>query len=122
MPSVYRIGDVYIMPSFSETWGMGINEAMACGIPVMASDQVGCAADLVLENKTGMTFRLDEIDKCSAFLRHLLEDPGHLAEMGSCASALIQFFSFSQIVESVYWTMSMAVIEPRRRQFLSAAL
>ena len=122
MPSVYRIGDVYIMPSFSETWGLGINEAMACGVPVMVSDQVGCAVDLVLENKTGMTFALDEIDKCSDFLQHLLEDPEHLAEMGSCASALIQFFSFSQIVDSIYRTMSMTVGEPRRRQFLSAAL
>jgi glycosyltransferase involved in cell wall biosynthesis len=122
MPSVYRIGDVYIMPSISETWGMGINEAMASGVPVMASDQVGCAVDLVLENKTGMTFSLDEIDKCSAFLRHLIENPGHLAEMGNYASALIQFFSFSQIVDSVYRTMSMTVVEPRRRQLLSAAL
>jgi hypothetical protein len=69
-----------------------------------------------------MTFRLDEIDKCSAFLQHLIENPEHLAEMGSCASALIQFFSFSQIVDSVYRTMSMTVVEPQRRHFLSAAL
>jgi glycosyltransferase involved in cell wall biosynthesis len=122
MPSVYRIGDVYIMPSFSETWGMGINEAMACGVPVMASDRVGCAVDLIMENKTGMTFRLDEIGKCVDFLQHLLDDPEHLAEMGNCASALVQFFSFSQIVDSVSRTMSMTVAEPRRRQFLSAAL
>jgi glycosyltransferase involved in cell wall biosynthesis len=122
MPSVYRIGDVYIMPSFSETWGMGINEAMACGVPVMASDRVGCAVDLVLENKTGMTFRLDEIGKCVDFLQHLLDNPEHLAEMGNCASALIQFFSFAQIVDSVSRTMSMPMTEQRRRQFLSAAL
>ncbi len=122
MPSVYRIGDVYIMPSFSETWGMGINEAMACGVPVMASDRVGCAVDLVLENKTGMTFSLDEMGKCVTFLQHLIENPEHLAEMGNCAGALIQFFSFSQIVDSIYRTMSMTVAEPRRRQFLSAAL
>jgi glycosyltransferase involved in cell wall biosynthesis len=122
MPSVYRIGDVYIMPSLSETWGMGINEAMACGVPVMASDQVGCAVDLVLENKTGMTFGLNEVEKCTAFLRHLKEDPEHLAEMGNCASALIQFFSFSHIVDSVHRTMAAAVVEPRRRHLLNAAL
>ncbi len=122
MPAVYRMGDVYLMPSLSETWGMGINEAMACGIPVMASEQVGCAADLVLENKTGVTFRLGDTEKCVAFLRRLTESPLFLAEMGNCATALIQFFSFSHIVDSISRTMEGPVIEAKRRSLLSAAL
>jgi glycosyltransferase involved in cell wall biosynthesis len=122
MPSIYRIGDVFIMPSLSETWGMGINEAMACGIPVMASDQVGCAADLVLENKTGITFQLDEMEKCVYFLHRLLDHPAHLAEMSNCAIALIQFFSFSHSVESMYRTLKVTAVEPRRRNLLNAAL
>lgn len=101
MPVVYRLGDVFIMPSLSETWGMGINEAMACGRPVMASDKVGCAADLVLENKTGITFRLHDIDKCKTFLERLYQDRQRCQQMGAAGTALIQFFSFSHIVDSV---------------------
>jgi glycosyltransferase involved in cell wall biosynthesis len=122
MPVVYRMGDVYIMPSLSETWGMGVNEAMACGLPVMASEHVGCVADLVLENKTGMTFRLDDIDKCVEFLRRLCRDRSGVTEMGKCATSLIEFFSFSHIVDSVTRTMYSPVIEPRRRSLLSAAI
>jgi glycosyltransferase involved in cell wall biosynthesis len=122
MPAIYRMGDVYIMPSLSETWGMGVNEAMACGLPVMASEHVGCVADLVLENKTGMTFQLDEIDKCVAFLRRLYHHRDELTEMGTCATSLIEFFSFSHIVDSVTRTMYSPAIESRRRSLISAAI
>jgi glycosyltransferase involved in cell wall biosynthesis len=122
MPAVYRMGDVYIMPSLSETWGMGINEAMACGVPVMASEQVGCAADLVLEDKTGVTFRLGDTTRCVDFLKRLCENPEFLADMSTCASALIQFFSFSHIVDSVYRTMNVPTIDPVRRSLLNAAM
>jgi glycosyltransferase involved in cell wall biosynthesis len=48
MPVVYRLGDLCVLPSaHGETWGMAVNEALACGRPVLASDHVGGAADLV---------------------------------------------------------------------------
>ena len=121
MPAVYRMGDVFIMPSVSETWGMGINEAMACGRPVMASEKVGCAADLVLENKTGITFGVGDTEKCVRFLTGLCEDRGQLAEMGVSSTALIQFFSFSHIVDSVAQVLNQPIIY-RRRNLLNAAL
>ncbi|HEY4108722.1 glycosyltransferase family 4 protein [Puia sp.] len=122
MPAVYRTGDIYLMPSLSETWGMGINEAMACGVPVMASGQVGCATDLVLENKTGMTFRLGDVEKCRKFLETICQDRTRLTEMGACASTLIQFFSFSHIVDSVVRAMTETLWEPARRKWMNAAL
>ncbi len=59
MPIIYRIGDVYCLPSQGpgETWGLAINEAMACSRPVIASDRVGCAKDLVIAGKTGYIFK-----------------------------------------------------------------
>jgi glycosyltransferase involved in cell wall biosynthesis len=105
MPAVYRMGDIFIMPSLSETWGMGINEAMACGKPVMASEMVGSAADLVLEDKTGIVFPLTDIGKCVSFLRRVSADRPLLGQMGENARAHIQSFSFSHIVDSVAFVM-----------------
>jgi glycosyltransferase involved in cell wall biosynthesis len=122
MPAVYRMGDIYLMPSVSETWGLGINEAMACGIPVMASETVGCATDLVLENKTGITFPLGDTERCRQFLEGLAGDQQRLTEMGACASTLIQFFSFSHIVDSVVRVMAETVRGNGRRRLLNAAL
>ncbi|HEY1796218.1 MAG TPA: glycosyltransferase family 4 protein [Stellaceae bacterium] len=48
MPVVYRLADICVLPSaYGESWGMAVNEALACGRPVLVSDRVGCAADLV---------------------------------------------------------------------------
>jgi len=101
MPAIYRVGDIFIMPSLKETWGMAINEAMASGKPVMASDKVGCATDLVLEDKTGIVFKVGDIEKCVQFLRKACADRKMVTEMGQNAATLIQFFSFSHIVDSL---------------------
>ncbi len=101
MPVVYRMGDVYILPSLSETWGLGVNEAMASGIPVMVSDHVGCAPDLIFENRSGMSFALTDIQKCVVFLKKMIEEENALPELSQAANAVIQFFTFTDIVHSV---------------------
>lgn len=49
MPIIYRLANVYILPSVGpgETWGLAINEALACGVPVIVSDKCGGAIDLI---------------------------------------------------------------------------
>ena len=56
MPGAYAVADALALPSVSETWGLVVNEAMACGLPVAVSDTVGCAPDLVDEGVTGTTY------------------------------------------------------------------
>lgn len=57
MPLVYRLGDLLVLPSsYGETWGLAVNEALACGQPVLVSDRVGCAVDLVRPGQTGEIF------------------------------------------------------------------
>jgi glycosyltransferase involved in cell wall biosynthesis len=58
MPIIYRIGDVFVLPSRGpgETWGLSVNEAMACGLPAVISRNCGCYPDLIVEGETGFTF------------------------------------------------------------------
>ena len=58
MPVVYRLGDVYILPSRGpgETWGLGVNEAMASGCAIMMSEKAGGSTDLVEEGVNGIRF------------------------------------------------------------------
>lgn len=61
LPQLYRQSDVFILPSVSEPWGLVVEEALNNGLPVMVSNKVGCADEIVNESN-GVVFDLDEDD------------------------------------------------------------
>jgi glycosyltransferase involved in cell wall biosynthesis len=62
LPAVYAGSDVIALPSSGvETWGLVINEAMACGVPAVVSEMVGCGPDLIEPGGTGATFPLGDV-------------------------------------------------------------
>lgn len=78
MPVVYRLGDAVVLPSaYGETWGLAVNEAMACGRPVLVSDRVGCHPDVVLPGKNGQVFRADDWEDFCKKLETLLLNSDH---------------------------------------------
>lgn len=85
MPLVYRLGDVFVLPSaYGETWGLAVNEAIACGRPVIVSSQAGCAMDIVRNDDCGWVFPAGD---WSAF-RHIVasaQDRHRLARMRAAA-------------------------------------
>jgi len=83
MPTVYRLGDLFVLPSRGpgETWGLAVNEAMACGRPVVVSDKVGCAPDLV-DDENGAVVPADRPSVLRQTLQTLLRGEERLQEMG----------------------------------------
>jgi len=61
-PRWYAACDAIVLPSESEPWGLVINEAMACGLPAIVSDRVGCADDLVTPD-TGIVFPAGDVER-----------------------------------------------------------
>ena len=72
MPVVYRLADVYTLPSASETWGLAVNEALASGRRVLISDRVGCAPDLVRSKLQGEVFAWNDWDDFETKARRML--------------------------------------------------
>jgi len=73
LPAVYASADLLVLPSDSqETWGLVVNEAMACGIPAVVSDVVGCGPDLIEAGKTGATFPFGDTAALAAAIRNVL--------------------------------------------------
>ena len=89
MPKAYVASDALVLPSDGrETWGLVVNEAMACGLPAIVSDQVGCGPDLVRSSVSGEVFRCGDVDGLAAVLTRLADDPRRLADArGRCAAA-----------------------------------
>jgi len=87
MPAVYRLSDVYVLPSVSETWGLAMNEAMATGSLIIASSRVGGARDVVEEGINGWTFEAGRQDALAEIInRFRILDAERLANMKSAAS------------------------------------
>jgi len=103
MPVIYRIGDLFILPSFSETWGLSLNEAMACSRPIMASDKVGAAVDLIHHEKNGIIFSHSEKEPVTSFLAKVLTNKAELLKMGNYSKQLISTFNYKRFSEALHF-------------------
>jgi glycosyltransferase involved in cell wall biosynthesis len=105
MPVVYRLGDIFVLPSIGpgETWGLAVNEAMACKRPAVVSTKCGCAPDLVTEKNTGWVFEpgLAGEQKIKNEMEDLLNAPSVLDSMGEQAQHAIQSYSYTKDVECI---------------------
>lgn len=73
LPAVYASADLLVLPSDGlETWGLVVNEAMACGIPAIVSDAVGCGPDLIDPGQTGAIFPLGDVAALSSAIENVL--------------------------------------------------
>ena len=76
MPEAYAAGDVLALPSDArETWGLVANEALACGRPIVLSDEVGAAPDLAADGCAGRQHRGGDVADLAAALRSVLTRP-----------------------------------------------
>lgn len=84
--AAYTASDALVLPSdFGETWGLVVNEAMACGRPAIVSDRVGCGPDLVVPGETGAIFPFGDVQALAQLLVEVSADAGKLQAMGEHA-------------------------------------
>lgn len=91
MPAAYAAADCLVLPSeYGETWGLVVNEAMACGLPAIVSDQVGCGPDLVHQGETGFRFQCGDVGELAQAMCAFLALPADQRRaMGSRAQRLV---------------------------------
>ncbi len=92
--------DVLVLPSKEEPFGLVINEAVASGIPVVASDVCGAAHDLICEDINGYLFKAgDEKDLAEKIIKTEKLDSQKIKEQ---AKIILEDFSYKQNAEMLY--------------------
>jgi glycosyltransferase involved in cell wall biosynthesis len=102
MPRAYAAADVLVLPSASrETWGLVVNEAMACGLPAFVSDAAGCVPDLIVPGVTGDRFPPADVVRLAALLDGAASDGTARARMGTAARDRVSGYSAAVAAEGV---------------------
>lgn len=99
MPAVYRLGDIFCLPSQGpgETWGLAVNEAMACSRAVLVSDKCGCAVDLIDDGENGYVFESNNIIDLINKIKFIIVNKEVTIKMGNKSLQKIQNWSFDKI-------------------------
>lgn len=89
----YALAAVFIHPARQEQWGLVVNEAMACGLPVLVSKTVGAASDLVKEGSNGFTFDPSEAGQLDALLQKVSAPNFPLHDFGLASREIISHWT-----------------------------
>ena len=93
LATYYGLADVFVFPTHSDPWGLVVNEAMSCGLPIIASDVAGCVADLVTDGWNGRVVASRCVNELAAAMTELVRDSELRASMGKHSLERISAFS-----------------------------
>ncbi len=97
----YIAADVFVLPSFSEAWGLVVNEAMEAGLPVVASHKVGSHPVLVRNGENGFVFQAGNAGSLTEKLLYIHENPKMRNKMSKASLNIIQKHTISEWVKNV---------------------
>jgi glycosyltransferase involved in cell wall biosynthesis len=113
LPSLFAASDIFVLPSEDEPWGLIVNEAMCAGLPIVASQEIGCVTDLVRNGENGFTFPVGDVGELTRALRKLVDDAALRERMGRRSRDVIANWGFDQNHEGLRAALS-ALPHPSR--------
>jgi glycosyltransferase involved in cell wall biosynthesis len=103
----YALADVVMLPTYTDTWGLVVNEAMACRVPVVVSDIAGCAADLIVSDHDGQIVPPKDVGALVRSMRDVADFPEKWARMAQNGWMRIAEYSPVQWSEGISEAVNM---------------
>lgn len=112
----YAVADVFALPSaLHETWGLVVNEAMNFSLPVVVSDKVGSASDLVRDGENGFVFPAGDSRALGAALDNLVSDAERRQRFGKRSKQIIDGWRYQQAAAGIVAACEAATCRRRPR-------
>ncbi len=96
LPRLFDLCDVFVLPSETEPWGLIVNEVMNAARPVIVTDQVGAAPDLVRDGENGYIVPVSDTEALARRLQDIAGDPDKARRMGQRSLEIIQGWGFQE--------------------------
>ena len=100
LAEVYVAADIFALLSLREPWGVVVNEAAACGLPLVLSDQVGAAYDLLRDGENGAVVPTGNVEAAAAAIRALAADPEVRLAQGARSREVMRDWGYEPSVEA----------------------
>lgn len=93
LPAFYGLAEAFVLPTHSDVWGLVVNEAMSCRLPIIVSDVAGCATDLVKDEWNGFVVPARDCSQFAARMTFMASDSAMREEMGMRSRQRIDAYS-----------------------------
>lgn len=104
LPAVYAGADALVLPSDgAETWGLVVNEALACGTPCVVSDACGCAPDMIVPGVTGTVYPYGDISALAKAIQSSLCIPRNTPAIRARSDAYSVSAAAAGILDACSW-------------------
>lgn len=107
LPKIYGACDLFVLPSKNEPWGLVVNEAMCAGLPVLVSDEVGAAEDLVQNGQNGFQYPVGDVVRLAKLMRLLVADRELRRRMGRASFEIIEQWDVDACVDGLRRALEM---------------
>jgi glycosyltransferase involved in cell wall biosynthesis len=95
----YVLADVFALLSRHEPWGVVVNEAAACGLPLVLSDRVGAAFDLLEDGRNGVLVPVDDVGAAAEAILGLAADAEQRRAMGAASREIVAEWGYEPSIE-----------------------
>lgn len=108
IPFYYAISNIFVLPSISEPWGLVVNEAIACGLPVLVSNRCGCYPDIVHDGENGFSFNPFNEKELIKFMKNITRGKYNLEIMSKASLKIIKDYTpekSSEIIKNAIFSI-----------------
>ncbi len=114
LPNIYAASDIFILPSSYDPRGLVANEAMACGLPILASDRTGIwgPGDILREGENGFVYPCGDPTSLKEAIYRLAADSELRQQMGRQSLQIIQGFGYDQCVDGILKALAFVTHQP----------
>jgi len=109
LPDFYALAECFVLASREEEWGLVVNEAMACGLPVLVSSVAGCARDLVRHGENGFLFDPFNAKELAGCLETIGREPVRARKMGEASQRMIAHWGCERFAVAAHRAVEIAL-------------